>query len=551
MRYEILLVAALWSGAVLAGYDECLEKSALFEPRVDEGSSFRYKVLKHGTGGGWNHQQLYFVQKSLTDDGRYLLVCASDNEYGAEKPRKGWQHRVQIIDLANDKVIDFDGKASGFCTCLDRKNDRVWQVTRDGFFYFDLKAENPTNMVKVCPLPENLLAEEKSGGRIRIIVGHLTLNNDATGAFLDTILQTKSVQGFIDFRTGKYEKWGEIGCYIFHGQTNPKNSKIALACFESCRHLANYEADRLSPEEKSQLTVEPTRLLMASQYLRPEKWAFPRLQLFEPGRRTTVVPLYCSYVTHERWDEQGEGFYWCSREGVWYHDLATGDEYVVSPHGSHAFMSANRRFVVSDVCHPAFGWYRGCRWRTYFYDRETKKGVYFNSDIARYAPDREHESHIHPDPHPQFVCNDRYVLWTHNLPGRCELAFAKTDDLVKACERDPVASLAELATPERSAKVDPETELGRQLVRMAEALKSLPNEAPERGKIVADFKRQMEKLVRSQREDGRWEKDTLPLAHAMTEGVRMGVIDPELYAPTARRAWLRIIEKEGGRSCDS
>ena len=457
-RILLALAASVASFTGLAAVDS-IERSSLFEPRVDEGSGVPYKVLKHGTGGAWNHQQLYFVQKSMTDDGRFLLVCSSDNEYkedgGRAKMRGGWYQRVQIIDLENDSIIDFGGKVHGFCTCLDRKNDRVWQVDRDGFVYYDLKSDAPTNTVRVCPFPAELLDAEKQYGKIRVFVGHLTLSADSTGAFIDTTYEHKSVQGYMNFITGRYEKWGETDFYLFHGQTNPKNPKIALACFEDCWHAANYEVDRLSPEEKAELKEAPTKPWnkMHSIYSRPSKWAYPRLQLVEPGRRTVIVPLYCSGATHERWDEQGEGFYWCNR-GVWYHDLATSDEYKVSPHGAHAFMSADRRFVVSDDVHPApHGWYRGCRWRTYFHDREKKCGVYFNSDIPRYAPCKEKESNLHPDPHPQFVCGDRYVLWTHNQPGRMELAFAKTSDLAAACGRDPFGDLPAIAQPDRVAKL--------------------------------------------------------------------------------------------------
>ena len=433
---HVLAVLALGVACCTWADVDSVERSSFFEARVDKESGVPYKVLKAGTGGGWNHQQLYFVQKSMTEDGRFLVVCASDNEYGETPVRKDWVHRVQVLDLEKDAVIDFGGEVRGFCTCLDRRNDRVWQVDRTGFHYYDLKAAEPAKArVKACPFPQELLDEEKASGPFRVFVGHLTLNADATGAFIDSTYEKKSVQGYIDFTTGKYEKWGETKFYLFHGQTNPKNPRMALACFEDCWHVANYELERLTPEEIAKLEIYARKPWspMHSQYKRPKEWSYPRLQLVEPGRRTVIIPLYSRGATHERWDEQGEGFYWCGSGAVWYHDLETADEYMVSPHGAHAFMSADRRFVVSDVGCPGAGAYRGHRWRTYFHDRERGKGFYFCTNDAAYAPSAEKESRLHPDPHPQFVCGDRYVLWTNNRPGRMELAVARTADLAAAC----------------------------------------------------------------------------------------------------------------------
>lgn len=454
-----MMVVVATTFAARAGVDD-IERSALFEPRVDPGSGVPYKVLKAGVGGGWNHQQLYFVQKSMTDDGRFIVVCASDDEYGHRRGhRPFWMQRIQVIDLSSDKVIDFgdlNGKSaiSGFTTCLDRRNDRIYEVTlREGFFYYDLKAQNPTQRVKVCDIPADLLAEKQKGGEVKIVAGHLTLNAEATGAFLDSTFERKSVQGYIDFTTGKYEKWGETRFFLFHGQTNPRNSRMALACFENCWNLAKYEEAYLTEEERKRMRTGYAWQPFHSECLRPTEWAYPRLQLVEPNRRTTVCPLYVHSASHERWDETGEGFYWCSHSrGVWYHDIRTGDEYPVSPRGMHAFMSADHRFVISDDGYPGSKSYRGRRWRTYFYDRAKKEGVFFNSDMGAYTTE-DAPSTLHPDPHPQFVCGDRYAIWTHNTTGRMEWAWAKVSDLAAACGRDVMADLPEFARPERVSKV--------------------------------------------------------------------------------------------------
>ncbi|MCQ2392571.1 MAG: glycoside hydrolase family 88 protein, partial [Kiritimatiellae bacterium] len=158
------------------------------------------------------------------------------------------------------------------------------------------------------------------------------------------------------------------------------------------------------------------------------------------------------------------------------------------------------------------------------------------------------------------VCGDRYALWTHNTAGRMELAFAKTEDLAAACGRNSLLSLPEQAQP---------TQVGQQLAGRGQS--SLPQLAlgaeAEKTlcgllhpyKLTAGKECQLlplaEALHRGQREDGLWCKTaeaakdvqsepdyarSALFAYVVIEGVRQGLLDVELYAPLARRAWVRL-----------
>ena len=148
-------------------------------------------------------------------------------------------------------------------------------------------------------------------------------------------------------------------------------------------------------------------------YKKKTGW-YPRMWLAYPDGRRELQPSRIpnhNYATHEHWAEDGKGFYWCAR-GVHYQDLATGKQETVSPWpGAHATMSANNRLVTFDM--SVGKWYRGCQWKVGFWNRDTKQGVYIHSVRPKLCDD-DGGWHDHPDPHPAFVCKDRYILCTMN-----------------------------------------------------------------------------------------------------------------------------------------
>ena len=391
------------------------QTSALFERRVDPKSGVPFYVLKTKLLA-YNQQSVYFTHKSMTDDGRFIVFWCSDDEFegpgervkggkgerGKAKRRKSkW---LGLVDFKTDQLHSYED-CHPWIPFLDTKTDVMYYVTDDGFFRRDLLVD-PAKEIKICDLPAALKAE---GRKIKMICTHLTLTADRTHAFLESRVDDKFVQGMVDLRDGSYEKWGEADIFINHGQINPVDDTLALCAFEGhWKDAKGVQHDIPRPTKENPNVV------------------YPRLQLLGKGWRRMIPSKKTNYATHERWDEQGEGFYWCSG-GVYYHDLATGRQTQISPVGTHAMMSADRRYVVSD--HSVNGWWRGSAWETHFWNRETGKGVKMNSFIERYTP-RERPSKLHPDPHPQFVCCDRYMIWTLNSPdSHMDLAIAATDEV--------------------------------------------------------------------------------------------------------------------------
>lgn len=88
---------------------------------------------------------------------------------------------------------------------------------------------------------------------------------------------------------------------------------------------------------------------------------------------------------------------------------------------------------------------------------------------------------------------------------------------------------------------------------MAELLKALPKDNPDRPRIMEGYKKMMDSLKRFQGKEGMWNQlvdqpDCWPetsgsamFAYAFITGVKQGWLDKASYAPAARRAWLALV----------
>lgn len=87
---------------------------------------------------------------------------------------------------------------------------------------------------------------------------------------------------------------------------------------------------------------------------------------------------------------------------------------------------------------------------------------------------------------------------------------------------------------------------------MAETLRDLPPDHPQRAHIIAGYRLMMAALVKYQGSDGMWRQlidrnDAWPeasssamFAFALITGVKQGWLEPSVYGPPARRAWIAV-----------
>jgi len=88
---------------------------------------------------------------------------------------------------------------------------------------------------------------------------------------------------------------------------------------------------------------------------------------------------------------------------------------------------------------------------------------------------------------------------------------------------------------------------------MSELLRSLPADHPQRGRILAGYRKMMASLLRYQAEDGMWRQlidhpeawpessCTAMFTFAFVEGVKHGWLDAATYGPAARKGWLALV----------
>jgi unsaturated rhamnogalacturonyl hydrolase len=88
---------------------------------------------------------------------------------------------------------------------------------------------------------------------------------------------------------------------------------------------------------------------------------------------------------------------------------------------------------------------------------------------------------------------------------------------------------------------------------MAEMLRSLPADHPQRARILASYRTMMASLVRFQRKDGMWgqlidhdeswpeSSSSAMFTFALITGVKNGWLDAGVYGPAARKGWLAIV----------
>ena len=554
------------------------ETSSLFRRHVDSDSGVVSYILEPGRFAH-NQQSFYFTAKSMTDDGRFLLFYVADDEFAVKDGKRvKIKRKMAMIDFRSDSCTLLEG-VGGQIPFLDVREDKVYYISRkpDRLCRRDLLVD-PTREIDVCTIPEKAILD--GGDHIGFYATHLTLTADRSRAFLDMRVDDRFVQGMLVLATGQFEKWSEVDHVINHGAVNPVNDKLALGA---------WEVDWTDQKGRHHPIPKPTK--------ESPNVIYPRLTLLRPGKAPeTIPPKVNNYATHENWAEDGKGFYYCS-SGVIYHDLATGRQTQIVPmDAGHSTMTGDNLYITFDSPDYARdGWYRGCSWSVCFWNRRTSCGTYIHTRMPPLCP-KDNQSYLHPDPHPHFVMNGRYVICTLNESGRMNLSVTPVAQLIERTTPDPVreASFGKWAKGEspkewgekltaeflshvkkadyakssaavtnwfaaawrhaditgnafrriQLSKVAPLWN-GTPLVftnpflRRAEALVLAPHGERENAAELDAFRKDAAELVKDESE-GHWPhaEDSAYFAWALISGVRRGWLDPAKYGPIARRAWL-------------
>ena len=377
------------------------ETSRLFERRVDPVSGVAHYVL---TEKVCEYQQgFYFVNNSMTSDGRYLWFYATINPIYDGRVR-----HLGYVDFELDEVIlcpdaVFEGHASPY---IDGESGTLYYSYENCLY----KREVGKDKRAV------LLCKPKIDGFVSRLCTHLTMTSDGKHFFLDArVGNHKFVQGLVDMETGDFEKWTESTRSTNHGQINPKNDRLALCAYDGYTDMDTGESYRI-PKNADGI--------------------YERLWTVTPDGTRTMHPPMNNYATHEWWSADGNKIYYCcDYYGIYGIDLRTGEDIAILEGVDpwHAHCTADERlFVYDEKKLERYGgkWYRGCPAAVHLLNRDTGKIATIVTEMPENGHTPENPNNYHIDPHPRFTDNEKYIVFTTSELGGCDLAVAVVDEVL-------------------------------------------------------------------------------------------------------------------------
>lgn len=419
-RAALAALTALTAGGLLAEtYSPA--KSSLFVRHVDPDSKVVSWMLKPGLAGH-NQQSLYFTVNSMTEDGRFIVFDVSDDEFAEGFTRDRsiamvFRRRKAVADLKTDRVFVLGGAFKGMSPFLDAKTAQLYVIDYEGVHRRDL-AGDPQKDVLVCPLPAELRSSTPSPQEV--LATHLTLTPDRRAAYLDLRSSTgPSRPGLLDFATGRFTEWRSLGFHANHGQISPVNARESIGAWERCWFL-NF--DELTEDQRKTAQAREPRPF-ATETRRRFDAPYPRVWHFTAdGQARMISARVNNYATHENFTRDGRGVTMCCCRDVYHasgftlHDLATDIQRDIVPYFvQHANLSPDGRHAAYDV--EVGAWWRGCPWRVGFWDRSRHRGIWIHTSLPEYAR-QDRTSVLHPDPHPSFSPDGKYVVCTMFTPDR-------------------------------------------------------------------------------------------------------------------------------------
>lgn len=421
----------------------------LFEKVTDQSGVVSY-LLKSGIAGWECSQSNYFNTRSLTNDERFLFFFGSNSNFPTNQSRGG-----VILDLFTGKFYRIDGCKFSCCPFLDVETDILYYAeitdnkSRAQFYYRDL-LNAPDKAVKLCDLPTTILP--KSDRPIQRLATHLTLTKDRKKVFLDMKIMDSNYkqyvsdqhftyyQGLLDLTNGKFEEWDHGEVHLTHGQLNPNDDNVALLATDSYSYTAMDGTTVNVPIKKDADGYYPRIQIMTRDRSNPSAPTTSRMTMI-PDVNTNRDG---GYASHERWDETGLYVYWCSDNACIrsVKNARNKDRYTKYPtpsHASHCFFNTPRDLITYDDQSPDY--YRSCEWKVNFYNIKTSKEIKIHTKLPRLVTKDEINNNStlasayqnwHTDPHPQFVCKDKYIICTAQRSDKTiRLSITPVDQLIK------------------------------------------------------------------------------------------------------------------------
>lgn len=394
--------------------------SDYFQRFTDPSSGVVSYYLKSEAIGKDNSQSVYFQGCEFSNDERFLFCMCSTNETKVREGKATQERYCLIIDLKTRRKYQFP-KSDNY-PWLDPETDRLYYCVRakdqaSAQFYRRDLLTAPALDVELAPFPAECIPQE-SPRPISRTLNHITLTSDRHKVFIDCWVKDKDrkdyfIWGMLDLYSGAWDQWGVSETEnVTHGQVNPCHDDEALCAIDGWDD---------SQKVHHSLGKDPDGTTR-------------RLQYVKRNFMKTIMPSDENGATHEGWTADGDWVYFCGH-GINLRNVRTGEYKRVlltdlsKEQATHCHPTRDLKYWTFDDAYPDF--YRGGRWKVHFLNTLTGKRVMIYSGRPA-INDKDNLSTLHPDPHPHFVCGDKYIICT--MAGddlNLHLSITPVDQLIK------------------------------------------------------------------------------------------------------------------------
>ena len=377
-----------------------VKTSRHFKEHVDQVTGAKSYLLS--TEVAIQQQGFYFVNPSMSTDGRYLWFMCS------YPPAN--QKSLGLVDFLTDEIYHFPETAgAGESSLVLEETGDVLFTNSLGIFKRSPNPAEPT--VKLWAVPKEIAI----GNLPAHLCTHLTRSADGQELLLDAMVGfDRFVVGSINIYTGEYTEWYRPDYRRNHAQFHPTDKDLVLFAED---HFTN-------PVDGSSM---PIRFNEDGIYMR--LWTMRRGE-----KEPTLHPPIGKYATHEWWSPDGKWLLYCHATmeyGICGKNIETGEEKVFfHTRPWHAHCTRDMSAFVADQVKDEDGFYRGCASKVEFINMNTNKAVDIITLNPRYNT-KANQNIYHTDPHPRFVGDDKYVVFTSTVSGKLAVTVAVVEDLVE------------------------------------------------------------------------------------------------------------------------
>ncbi|MFA6961754.1 MAG: hypothetical protein WC205_13450 [Opitutaceae bacterium] len=361
-------------------------------------------------------QSFYFVNPSLTDDGRYYWFYCSfppggNANYGRSLAVADlWENRIhhypETLFLDASPLVDLSTGEVYWCT-----GSEVWKRGP--------KPEDQPVFINRFPV------ELANNRRLWRLSTHLTFSADRTALNFDAEVGLEWFVGHIPLDGGEVVVWQKFDRCYNHGQFSPTDPDLQLIAQDNFVHPLTGEINSLANRLWLIRRNEKARPVY-SREIPMKSEVFVQNGHYENERPSRVHDERIMHG-HEWWSADGQ-YIWYVHYGVGVERIPAYGAPVADliwplNHVSHGHADESGKLVVVDCLPPD----RPEEGRVAFYNRETGRKINIVSLIP-YPDDRQQSYHVHA--HPQFCGGDRYICYTTTVLGGIDVAFTLVDELV-------------------------------------------------------------------------------------------------------------------------